>query len=86
MLIGDSDSNVVDSGSDSLSSEVYRQVVTLLQLVRSSVGRAPMAMGLFLDELASAIHADKIHPKVEVSHVHLLFAFVCWSTNDLYLK
>ena len=53
--------------ASSLSNEAYQQVINLLQLVKSSCSRSPIASAMFMEELASAIHDGIVHSKVEVS-------------------
>jgi len=51
----------------SLSNEAYQQVINLLQLVKTSCGRSPIASAMFMEELASAIQDGIVHSKVEVN-------------------
>jgi hypothetical protein len=61
--------------SSTLSDEVYQQAVTLLQQVKSSCVRSPLASALFMEELAIAVRQGVIHEKVEVGLKTLLFSF-----------
>ena len=58
--------NSSQRSSSSLPTEAYQQVINLLQLVRSTCGRSPIASAMFMEELASAIRDGVIHTKVEV--------------------
>ncbi len=59
---GDEDASV------SITDDVYKQVVSLLQLVRTSVAHSPEAAALFMDELAAVIQKGIIDSKVEVQY------------------
>ncbi|XP_069142684.1 Fanconi anemia group D2 protein-like [Argopecten irradians] len=48
-----------------LTEELYKQVVSLLQLVKTSSGRTPEIASLFMDELAAVIRRGNIDSKVE---------------------
>jgi len=49
-----------------LPNEVYQQVIDLLQLVKATCGRSPIASAMSMEELAAAIYDGTIHGKVEV--------------------
>ena len=53
-------------GGGELSDDVYRQIVNLLELVKTSTAKSPEAGALFMDELSSVINQGTIYPKVEV--------------------
>lgn len=50
-----------------ITDEQFKQVVGLLQLVRTSCSRMPEASALFMDELCNVISNGQLDPKVEVS-------------------
>lgn len=54
-------------GQRTLSGDVYRQIISLLQLVKTSVAKSPEATALFMDELSSVIATGHLDSKVEVS-------------------
>eukprot|EP00057_Strongylocentrotus_purpuratus_P008512 XP_011662986.1 PREDICTED: Fanconi anemia group D2 protein [Strongylocentrotus purpuratus] len=59
----------MDSGSGkqalaSLSQDVFKQILGLLDLVKSSCGQAPEAAALFFDELANIVQKGDLHPKI----------------------
>ncbi|CAB4038860.1 Fanconi anemia group D2 [Paramuricea clavata] len=47
--------------------EKQKQVISLLDLVRSSISRVPEAAALFYDELANVIEKRQLDPKTEVN-------------------
>ncbi|XP_076105835.1 Fanconi anemia group D2 protein-like [Mytilus galloprovincialis] len=53
------------NGQSGLTEESYKQVVALLNLVRTSINRIPEAAALFMDELANVIQKGCLDPKVE---------------------
>jgi len=55
-----------------LREDVYQQAINLLQLVKSTCGRSPIASAMFMEELAAAIHDGAIHSKVEVRYYTVL--------------
>jgi len=59
--------------SSSLPNEAYQQVIDLLQLVKSTCSRSPIASAMSMEELAAAIHDGTIHSKVEVRVTHGFF-------------
>ncbi|XP_048586773.1 Fanconi anemia group D2 protein isoform X2 [Nematostella vectensis] len=62
------DDDTVDTQSQpqtSLTNDVYRQVINLLDMVRSSVSRDPMAAALFYDELSRIVAQDDVDAKVK---------------------
>lgn len=69
----------MDSGSGkqalaSLSQDVFKQILGLLDLVKSSCGQAPEAAALFFDELANIVQKGDLHPKILVRQLlHSLF-------------
>jgi len=48
-----------------LSNDVYKQIISMLDMVRNSVSQAPEAAALFYDELARIIQLGGIDPKIE---------------------
>lgn len=48
-----------------LSSEVYKQVISMLDLIRNRISQAPEAAALFYDELSRVIQLGGIDPKIE---------------------
>ncbi|KAL5014959.1 hypothetical protein ScPMuIL_009229, partial [Solemya velum] len=48
-----------------LSEDMYKQVISLLQLVRASVRVMPEAACLFMDELSSVVASGQLHSRVE---------------------
>lgn len=54
---------------DDLGEDRYKQVTSLLILVRSSSSKSPEAYALFMDELSSIIAQGKLVSKVEVNTV-----------------
>ena len=50
----------------SLSDDIYHQVVSLLELVKTSCAKTPQAMALFMDELSAVISQGSIDARVEV--------------------
>ncbi|OPL21558.1 fanconi d2 anemia group, partial [Mytilus galloprovincialis] len=54
-----------NNGQSGLTEESYKQVVALLNLVRTSINRIPEAAALFMDELANVIQKGCLDPKVE---------------------
>jgi len=59
-------SNSSQHSTSTLPNETYQQVIDLLQLVKSTCGRSPIASAMSMEELAAAIHGGTIHSKVEV--------------------
>ena len=49
-----------------MPSDAYQQVISLLQLVKSTCGRTPIASAMFMEELSTVIRDGIIHCKVEV--------------------
>ena len=49
-----------------LTDELYKQVVALLNLVKTSINRIPEAAALFMDELANVIQKGCLDRKIEV--------------------
>ena len=45
----------------------YKEVIGVLQLVRSCSTQSPLVSALFMDELSTAIQRGDICPQVEVS-------------------
>jgi len=66
-ILSEISSNPSQRPTSSLPNETYQQVTNLLQLVKSTCGRSPIASAMFMEELAAAIHDGLIHSKVEVS-------------------
>ena len=60
------DQTIDQSSLESLSDDIYQQVVSLLELVKTSCSKSPEAMALFMDEMASVVQKGIIDPKVEV--------------------
>ncbi|XP_052781994.1 Fanconi anemia group D2 protein-like isoform X2 [Mya arenaria] len=54
-----------DCTQEELEADLYKQVTTLLTLVKSSSGRSPEAFALFMDELAAVVAQGKLNRKVE---------------------
>ncbi|XP_060079016.1 Fanconi anemia group D2 protein-like [Ylistrum balloti] len=48
-----------------LTDDLYKQVISLLQLVKTSSSRMPEVASLFMDELAAIIHGGHIDSKIE---------------------
>ncbi|KAK3612016.1 hypothetical protein CHS0354_021690 [Potamilus streckersoni] len=59
--------NIVQCVADesSMREDQYRQIVNLLQLVKTSSSQTPEAASLFLDELSSVIMKGQLHAKIE---------------------
>ena len=55
-----------EASQSSISSAAYKQVIHLLQLVRTSGCRHADVAALFMDELSSLIARKYIDPRVEV--------------------
>ncbi|XP_077977229.1 Fanconi anemia group D2 protein-like [Glandiceps talaboti] len=49
----------------SMSNDNYKQVISLLELVRSSSGKMPETAALFFDELAAVVQKGDLDPQVE---------------------
>ncbi|XP_058488047.1 Fanconi anemia group D2 protein [Solea solea] len=56
---------VKDTQNEALPQETFRQVTTLLELVRSSSESSPEATALFYDELANLISSSTLDPTVQ---------------------
>ena len=52
-----------------LSEELFKQVTSLLQLVRSSSTKSSEAYALFMDELSAVVSRGQLHSKVEVFEI-----------------
>jgi len=67
-LIYSNENNSEDSTStqEELPDDLYKQVTSLLLLVRSSSSKSPEAYALFMDELSSVVAHGKLVSKVEV--------------------
>ena len=55
-----------------LTDGMYKQVISLLQLVRTSSGKLPEVSALFMDELSSVVEKGHLDAKVEVSFIDSL--------------
>ena len=51
-----------------LSDELFKQVTSLLQLVRSSSAKSSEAYALFMDELSAVVSKGQLNNKVEVGY------------------
>jgi hypothetical protein len=61
---GDSDPSQASAGP--LTDSLYKQVINLLQLVKTSSSRMPEGAALFMDELANVVGKGHLDTKVEV--------------------
>jgi len=71
-ILSEISSNASQRSTSTLPDDVYHQVINLLQLVKSTCGRSPIASAMFMEELAAVIHGGAIHSKVEVGILHTL--------------
>ena len=71
-ILSEISSNSSQRSTSTLREDVYQQAINLLQLVKSTCGRSPIASAMFMEELAAAIHDGAIHSKVEVRYYTVL--------------
>ena len=61
-----SEENSEGGSQPELSDDLFKQVTSLLQLVRSSSAKSSEAYALFMDELSAVVSKGQLNPKVEV--------------------
>ena len=65
------DTNSSQEAVGPLTDSLYKQVINLLQLVKTSSSRMSEAAALFMDELANVVGQGHLDSKVEVTTVHV---------------
>ena len=66
--------------AEEMSELRYKEVESLLTMIRSGSSRRSEAAALFLDELAAMVSHGNLHNKVEVSVVHT--RKISWVCNE----
>ena len=70
-MIRNGDTNSSQEAVGPLTDSLYKQVINLLQLVKTSSSRMSEAAALFMAELANVVGQCHLDSKVEVASVHV---------------
>ena len=68
--------------AEEMSELRYKEVESLLTMIRSGSSRRSEAAALFLDELAAMVSHGNLHNKVEVSVVHTRKISWVWNEKE----
>ena len=71
VLIRNGDTNSSQEAVGPLTDSLYKQVINLLQLVKTSSSRMSEAAALFMDELANVVGQGHLDSKVEVDTIQI---------------
>ena len=71
VLIRNGDTNSSQEAVGPLTDSLYKQVINLLQLVKTSSSRMSEAAALFMDELANVVGQGHLNSKVEVDSIQI---------------